>query len=77
MARQLTDEDLESFNDIYEDGKEVNPIPEGVKVTVYCESDSEEGYVDNVTVNEMGLELLIAKKWQYQTVVDEMLKDKD
>jgi hypothetical protein len=54
---------LNKFTDIYKDGKEVNTIPKNVKLTIFCESTDEEGFVNNVTYNEIGLELLIAKKW--------------
>lgn len=54
---------IKKFNPIYHDGKEINPIPDGVKVTVWCKSRDEEGFISNVRKDEMGIELFIAKKW--------------
>jgi hypothetical protein len=54
---------LDKFTDIYKDGSVVNPIPKDVKLTIFCEGSNEEGFITNLTSNEIGLELLIAKKW--------------
>lgn len=54
---------LESFTKIYKDGKEENPMPEGVKLTVYCKATNNEGYVDDIYSNELGIEALIAHSW--------------
>ena len=42
-AEQIVDH-IDDFIEIYENGKEINPIPKNVKVTVYCESSNEEGF---------------------------------
>jgi hypothetical protein len=54
---------LDKVTDIYKDGSVVNPIPKNVKLTIFCEGSNEEGFITNLTSNEIGLELLIAKKW--------------
>lgn len=57
---------LSKFTDIYINGKEVNPIPNDIKLTIFCSSDDEEGFLENVTKQEAGLNLFIAKKWILQ-----------
>lgn len=65
--RELTPFEIEqylsAFTPIYTYGKEENPIPEGVKLTVYVKSSTEEGYLENVYSHELGLEALIARSW--------------
>lgn len=56
-------DNLDKFTDIYSEGKEENKIPDNVKLTVYCEGSNDEGFLINVTSDELGLEALIAKKW--------------
>lgn len=80
MSKEITDKELMQihkqlpfFKSIYENGKEVNPIPNGEKVTVYCESNEESGYVVNVLKEEMGLEELIAKKWILHSELENIL----
>ncbi len=57
---------LSRFIDIYENGKEINPIPSDVKLTIYCKSEDDEGFLENITKTEAGLNLFIAKKWILQ-----------
>jgi len=54
---------------------EVNPIPKGVLVTVYCKGSSHEttGFIENVTKSELGLEELIARKWILQSDLDKLI----
>ena len=40
-----------------------NKMPQNVKLTVYCEYPDDEGFVLNVTFDELGLYALIARKW--------------
>ena len=55
---------LDKFTDIYpKDKKEENKMPEKVKLTVYCKSTNDEGFLVNMTSDELGLEALIAQKW--------------
>jgi hypothetical protein len=54
---------LDKFTPIYINGKEVNPIPENTKVTVWCVGVNEEGFLTNVTKDKMGIPLFIAKRW--------------
>jgi len=60
---------LDKFTDIYpkdEAGnglKWENKIPEKVKLTVYCKGSNDEGFLINMTSDELGLEALIAQKW--------------
>lgn len=61
---------LDKFVSIYPKDKSAdglvykNEIPENVKVTVYCnDDDGEEGFLINLTSDEIGLEVLIAEKW--------------
>ena len=74
--RDLAPKDLNHFYDIYENGEMINPMPEDKKITVYCESETEEGYITDIFKAELGLAELIAKKWQYQEVVNDLTKTK-
>jgi len=57
---------LPRFTNIYINGEEINPIPSDVKLTIFCSSDDEEGFLEDVTKQEAGLNLFIAKKWILQ-----------
>lgn len=67
---------LSQFTEIWKDGEEENPIPEGVKVTVYCDGGSFDtrGYVWNVTDRELGLEALVARAWILQSDLEKLLQ---
>lgn len=60
---------LDKFTDIYpkDDASKgthwENKIPENVKLTVYCKGANDEGFLINMTSDELGLEALIAQKW--------------
>lgn len=55
---------LDKFTDIYpKDKQEENEMPEKVKLTVYCKGQHQEGFLVNVTSDELGLEAFIAQKW--------------
>lgn len=60
---------LDKFTDIYPKDKNAdgsrweNKMPDNVKLTVYCEGSHDEGFLMNMTSDELGLEALIAKKW--------------
>lgn len=61
---QLCYDHLDKFIDIYPKDKNwENKMPENVKLTVYCKGTNEEGFLMNVTSDELGLEALIAQKW--------------
>ncbi len=66
---RLCYEHLDKFTDIYPKEKKAdgsrweNKMPEKVKLTVYCEGSEDEGFLINVTSDELGLEAFIAKKW--------------
>lgn len=70
---------LPKFTKIWAEDKntEANPMPEGVKLTVYCEGDSPEdrGFSENVTSSELGLNALIAHSWILQTDLDNIIKE--
>lgn len=63
---------IDKFLPIYTNGREGNPIPENVKITVWHESlDGEEsGFSFNTTKAEMGLEIFIAKSWIRQSELE-------
>lgn len=63
LSLRVIDNLKDKFTPIYKDGKEVNPVPEKVKVTVYCEGTNESGYLTNIFSDEGGFEMLIAKSW--------------
>lgn len=66
---------LPSFRKIWEGEVEANRIPEGVKLTVYCDGGNEasKGFVENVKSSELGLNALIAHSWILQGDLDAML----
>jgi len=64
------------FIKIYnEDGKEVNPIPDDKRVTVWCDGGKMEhqGFAVNVTGKTIGLNVLIADSWIYQTELKKLI----
>jgi len=67
------------FTPIYdENGKEINPLPDDRKITVWCESGKdvdEQGFAYNVTDVDMGIEILIAKAWISQEKLDSLIKN--
>ena len=56
---------LDKFTDIYPEKGNENKMPEGVKLTVYCDGGNidSEGFLINMMSDELGLEALIANKW--------------
>jgi hypothetical protein len=67
------------FTDIYDaDGKEVNPIPDDVKLTIYCEGSTFEnrGFVYDKYKSEVGMNLFIAKSWILQSDLDDLVNQK-
>lgn len=54
---------LSAFTKIYENGEEVNPMPDNIKLCVYCEGKEDTGFICNATNKELGLEALIANSW--------------
>ncbi len=79
MNTELTPEDilpyLKNFISIYDEkGNEVNPIPDGVPVTVYCDSDRDRGFCINDITYNMGLELLIARSWIVHSELEQLIQ---
>ena len=66
---QLCYDHLDKFTDIYPKDKNAdglcwkNKMPEKVKLTVYCKGTNDEGFLVNMTSDDLGLEALIAQKW--------------
>ncbi len=62
-------EHLDKFTDIYpkDDAQKgthwENKMPEKVKLTVYCKGTNDEGFLVNMTSDELGIQALIAQKW--------------
>lgn len=73
---RLCYDSLDKFTDIYSEGKEVNQIPDNVKLTVFCQGSNDEGFLINVTSDELGIEALIARKWIIHTELEEIIGDK-
>lgn len=64
---------LDHFTDIYDEkGMEIHPIPSNIRITVFCQSTTDEGYLIDTLYEEMGLELLVAKSWILQSELDEL-----
>ncbi len=68
-------EHIDKFTDIYAGGKVVADIPEGIRVTVWCEGRDESGFAIDVTTGEMGIESFIAKKWIIHEDLKKMLNE--
>lgn len=61
---QLCYDNLDKFTDIYsKDGVKGVEMPEKVNLTVYCKGNHEEGFLINLTSDDLGLQALIANKW--------------
>jgi hypothetical protein len=74
---RLVQKHLDKFTEIYgEDFNETNPMPENEKISVYCESNTDEGFVFNTTVSEMGLSALIAQKWILHSKLEELVGER-
>jgi len=78
--KQYTAEELyeyiEHYTSIYDEkGEEINPIPDDIKVTVYC-NGGDAGFVENVTKDEMGFSIFIATKWILQATLDKLLENR-
>ncbi len=74
---QQMNKHIKFFTPIYgSNGEEANPMPDGVKLTVYCEGSDydDRGFAENVTTKELGINAFIAKSWILQTHLDELMK---
>lgn len=79
MKKELTAEEIYPYNKYFiptydEKGNEINPMPEGVKITAYCDDGQEEGYLIDCTTLEMGLTQLIVKTWILHSELEELMK---
>lgn len=64
---------IEHFKPIYKNGEEINPLPENIKITVWCDDGrGEEGFAYNTTTSNMGLNLFIAKSWILQSDLERL-----
>ena len=52
-----------------------NP-PDNVKLTIFCKSEEEEGFLINMTTREAGLTILIARKWILHSELEKIAKMK-
>lgn len=77
--KELTAEEIYPFNKYFtsiynEKCDEVNPMPEGVKLTAYCDNGEEEGYVIDCTTLEMGWTQFIAKTWILHSELEKLIE---
>jgi hypothetical protein len=64
LTAEQIHEHLDKFTPIYDNGEEVNPIPNDFRVTVWCDNGLDDaGFVCDTVADEMGLEQFIAKRW--------------
>jgi hypothetical protein len=64
---------IHMFTDVYDkDGKHY--IPSDVKMNVWCYCETEEGFIENVTDKQIGIESLIAQKWILQSELDKLFE---
>jgi hypothetical protein len=66
----------EKFNNICVNGKIVNPIPSDVKITVLCDSECGQGFLENVSDKELNRSTLIAKSWILQSDLENLINQK-
>jgi len=65
---------LSEFKDVYKDKQVINPMPDAnLKMTVYCDNNDDEFFIENVTTQELGLEIFIVKKWILQSDLNEKI----
>lgn len=77
MTAEQMNEHIDQFQIIWKEGHEENPMPDDVKLTVYCDNDADErGFLENVTTDEMGLDALIARKWIRHAHLLELINNK-
>jgi len=72
----LLQNNLDKFNEVYPGESATSTIPKDVKMTVFCEGTSESGFAINVTYDELGFDIFIAKSWILQTEIEEILGEK-
>jgi len=66
---------IDEFIPIYKNYNKVNPIPERIKVTVWCESALTNGFVCNVTAEEMRSEVnLFPVSWIYESKLQRLYR---
>jgi len=69
---------LEYFNDYSRESRgPKGNIDEDRKITVYCQSMKEEGFIIDSYRREVGFDLLIAKKWIYHSDLVELINKKE
>ena len=85
MADNMTEQEiikkcygvLNQFVDVYpKDSNWENKMPDNVKLTVFCKSSKEEGFLFNTTSDEMGLTALIVVKWIAHSELEKLLNIK-
>ena len=64
---------LEQFHYIYEKGIEINPIPKGKVVAVYMMNFDLEFIIESTTLEDLGREKLIARKWILQEELEKLM----
>ena len=65
---------LDKFIDLYPKDKNVeNQIPKNIKLTVYCNGSNSEGFLFNLTYEELGLEALIVEKWIFHSELEKLI----
>lgn len=65
-------DNLHNFTNIFIDGQLVNDMPSDKKITVFCQSNDDEGFLINTKTSELGLEALIVKKWILHSKLEEL-----
>lgn len=68
---------MPNFTQIWDETRNIesNPIPENVRVTVFCNGTNLEdrGFAENVLSSDLGLNALIAESWILQTDLDKIM----
>lgn len=76
IAEEIFDH-IDKFKMIWADNgnDEINPIPKNARVTIYVKSNNcdIEGFIEDTSYKDAGIDLLIAKSWILQSELDVLI----
>ena len=76
ICYQYLDKFKDVYDDVYDRCKKPNDPPDNVRLTIFCKSEKEEGFLINTTTKEAGLTLLIARKWILHSELEKLANKK-
>lgn len=73
MTAEQINKYIGHFKPIYENGKEINPMPKNTKITVWCDNEQgDDGFAYDTTTLDMGINCFIAKSWILQSDLEKL-----